>query len=368
MSVYSVKKKGWRFDFTLNGQRYTEAWFPTKREASTAEAARKEELRNPVTMAEPELTVEQEETSTDMAFLDLVNLRLDHVKAYKSTSYYQTYIYAARRWVKIWRKLACSEITRQLVEALIIKRAKVSPFTANKELRYLRAMFNWAKKKGLIDHNPTDGAEFLPMEKRVKYVPPVEDVEKAIAAADPDTRDYLNTIRDTMGRMGEINLLKWDDVDLKNRIVVLYTRKKRGGHLTPRRVPMTQCLFEIMSRRFKSRDNHIPWVFSHRYWSRKENRFVAGPFQDRKRLMKVLCGKAGVRYFRYHALRHAGASILDSQNVPIGTIQRILGHENRTTTERYLHSIGNSEREAMEVFERVARKSHTDSHMQIERA
>jgi hypothetical protein len=30
---------------------------------------------------------------------------------------------------------------------------------------------------------------------------------------------------------------------------------------------------------------------------------------------------------------------MDSENVPIGSIQRILGHENRTTTEIYLHSI-----------------------------
>jgi integrase len=43
--------------------------------------------------------------------------------------------------------------------------------------------------------------------------------------------------------------------------------------------------------------------------------------------------------FRFHALRHFGASLLDQSNVPIGSIQRILGHENRTTTEIYLHAI-----------------------------
>ena len=42
---------------------------------------------------------------------------------------------------------------------------------------------------------------------------------------------------------------------------------------------------------------------------------------------------------------------MDSANVNIGSIQRILGHERRSTTEIYLHSIGASERAAMEVFE-----------------
>jgi len=58
-----------------------------------------------------------------------------------------------------------------------------------------------------------------------------------------------------------------------------------------------------------------------------------------------------VRYFRFHALRHFGASVLERANVPIGSIQRLLGHKNRTTTQIYLHSIGEAEREAMAVFE-----------------
>jgi len=79
--------------------------------------------------------------------------------------------------------------------------------------------------------------------------------------------------------------------------------------------------------------------------------------------MATLCRKAGVKYFRFHALRHLGASILERGQVPIGDIQRILGHENRTTTEIYLHSIGESQRKAMRVFDReMMVDSHTDSH------
>jgi len=52
--------------------------------------------------------------------------------------------------------------------------------------------------------------------------------------------------------------------------------------------------------------------------------------------------------------------MMDSNGVPIGSIQRILGHEHRTTTEIYLHSLGESEREAMVVFENASRNSHTD--------
>jgi len=53
---------------------------------------------------------------------------------------------------------------------------------------------------------------------------------------------------------------------------------------------------------------------------------------------------------------------MDGNNVPSGAIQRILGHENRKTTEIYLHSIGDMERDAMDAFEQAREKSHTDSH------
>ena len=52
---------------------------------------------------------------------------------------------------------------------------------------------------------------------------------------------------------------------------------------------------------------------------------------------------------------------MDSKNVPIGAIQRILGHENRTTTEIYLHSIGGSERDAIHVLEADSEKSLSKS-------
>ena len=205
MSSYLVKSRGWRYDFTLNGQRFTESWFKTKREALQAEAQRREELRNPQTASE---------TPTDMSFLELVNLRLDNVKMYNSDRHYQEHRYMARRWVQRWGKLNVRQINQTMVERFISERARVSPFTANKEIRYLRATFNFAQKKKLVTENPLTGIGFLPMERRVKYVPSAGDIDRIIAIADPETQDYLWAIRETMARVSEINRLTWDDVSL----------------------------------------------------------------------------------------------------------------------------------------------------------
>lgn len=298
--------------------------------------------------------------------MDLVNRRLDYVRAYNSKKHYTDMVYYARKWVKEWGDLPCDMITTEMIQEYLIRRChETSPQNANKDLRNLRSLFNFGMhpQRGWILRNPTSGIRFFPVEKRVRYVPPKEDVIRVIMAADPDTQDYLWTIALTMGRVSEINRLTWEDVNLEERYLILYTRKKSGGHLTPRKIPMCDRLYDILSRRFKTRNKRVPWVFWQRYWDRKSGRWVEGPYQDRKRIMKTLCRKAGVKYFRFHALRHFGASMLDAMGVPIGTIQRLLGHENRTTTEIYLHSINVSEIHAIKALEEsFFEKSHPKSH------
>jgi integrase len=116
---------------------------------------------------------------------------------------------------------------------------------------------------------------------------------------------------------------------------------------------MTRETHTILSRRFRDRERDLTkdWVLWHKYYDRKEMRIVSGPYKDRKGLMAKLCAKTGVQYFQYHVLRHSGASLLENLNVPIVTIQRILGHENRTTTEIYLHIMEGSERLAINALE-----------------
>lgn len=58
MGIYLVKSKGWRYDFTSKGIRYTETWFKTKKEAQRAESQKREELLNP-----PQIQKIQTETS-----------------------------------------------------------------------------------------------------------------------------------------------------------------------------------------------------------------------------------------------------------------------------------------------------------------
>ena len=335
MSTYFIKGKGWRYDFILNGVRHTRAWYKTKTMAKQAESDKRKEV--------------EKGTPTAMGFLELVNRRLDHMHVYNSKAHYDDFRYRCKPWVQLWGNLDISAVTPELIRGYILDRRRVSAFTANRDVVSLRSLFNFGRRHSLCKANPAESIDFLPVEKKVKYIPPLEDIFKVIAAADPDTQDYLWAIRETMARVGEVSRMQWDAVDLEERSLILYTRKKRGGDLTPRKVPLTDRLHKILSRRSRS----MQWVFWHMHKGQPR------PWGKRNRLVPGLCKKAGVRHFTFHSIRHSGASVLDNLGVPIGTIQRLLGHSNRKTTEIYLQSIGESERQAMEIFEEAS--NHTQS-------
>ena len=138
MSVYSVKRRGWRYDFTLNGVRHTGPDSKPKRGATSRDTKKGGD-----TKPEPPEQDQEALIPTDMVFLDLVNARLDYVKAYNSEEHYRSYLYLGRRWTSKWGELMVSEITTEMVQKHLFERRKISAYTANKDLRYFRATINF---------------------------------------------------------------------------------------------------------------------------------------------------------------------------------------------------------------------------------
>ena len=58
----------------------------------------------------------------------------------------------------------------------------------------------------------------------------------------------------------------------------------------------------------------------------------------------------GGRKIKFHGLRHTAATMMLDQGVNVRVLQRILGHKDLETTERYIHSLGRSVGDAAEIF------------------
>jgi len=201
----------------------------------------------------------------------------------------------------------------------------------------IKALFNHAVKRGWLKSNPTKGIEKFPESKSKRYIPSQEDIQKVMAIAKPIDRLYLLTIAHTLGRVRGINYLKWEDIH--EDYISIYTHKAKNSDLKEIRVPMNEVLKEVI--------NQIPKQGEYVFINPQNGK----PYNYRRRFLKTLCEKAEVKPFMFHALRHFGASKLDSMGVPLTVIQEILGHERATTTDHYLQSLRGGSKEAMKKLE-----------------
>jgi len=266
--------------------------------------------------------------------------RLNWLEANATKGYYEENAKTIKKFLTYLNGTAemVSEITRGDVETFLSTCYR-GVYAWNYALRQLRAFFNHGKERDWFDRNPTRGIKFRGADVKKKYIPPTEDILKVIKLAEWPDMVFLLTLRYTLARSIEIYNLRWEDVSFDNRTITLWTRKKRGGALTPRTIPMTDVLWEAL----KCFKNEGEYVFI--------NPKTGERFADKKKMLIALCKKAGVKRFTFHAIRHHGASLLVSKGVPLSDIQEILGHENLMTTVRYIQSLGGSTTQSIHLLE-----------------
>src|SRR5207302_6337892 len=70
------------------------------------------------------------------------------------------------------------------------------------------------------------------------------------------------------------------------------------------------------------------------------------------RQLVTTCRELGLEGIRWHSLRHAHATLLDSAGTPLGTVQALLGHSSsEITRDVYVHSIPADARAAVQKVE-----------------
>jgi integrase len=230
-----------------------------------------------------------------------------------------------------------------------------SPHAHNYYLRLARALHNFARDNYQVRNNPFKGIKKVSIQKNKKYIPPFRDYELVLEVATCEQFHYLEAVRLTAGRIGSkpdadtgINGLKWEDVEFEKKQMTIWTRKKKHGNFEPITFGISDYLMEILQRRWKEKHPDCEYVFW-QYHPRHGKKPIR--YQYRDKLLSNLCYLAGVRPFTFHALRHLTSSqLFYVHGAPLGKIQEYLGHENPTTTNKYLQSLGESVNELMDLL------------------
>jgi integrase len=261
------------------------------------------------------------------AYLDVARVR------FAKTTYHEKKVMFKRFLKLIDPAMPVSALKPAHVQDYIIKQKEErSGYAANKDRKNLVAAWNWGIKymdPVLPAPNPCM-VERMPETRHPRYIPPEKDFWAVYGVANDQDQCMLLCFLHLAARRGEIFRLTWEDVDFVGSMVRLATRKRRGGSLEYNWLPMTDDLFtELLAHRH---DSDSEWVF--------ENPKTGEAYVNRKRWMKALCTKAGVKTFGVHAIRHLTASILAKEGIPAVQIQNILRHKKLSTTELYLHQMG----------------------------
>ena len=138
-------------------------------------------------------------------------------------------------------------------------------------------------------------------------------------------------------RLGELLALRWGDVDLNARRVIVHRAvsaniegptKSWQARALPLADPAASALARLADRGdYTSRDDY---VFCSRLGRRLDPSAV-------RRRYKRARDAAGLRPLRFHALRHAAGSLV-AREAGAHFVQAFLGHSRVSTTERYLHA------------------------------
>ena len=205
----------------------------------------------------------------------------------------------------------------------------LSPATVNRYQAALSALLTWAQRRRIAPKgwsNPCQHLELKP--ERNEVVRFLSDSERSslLAACRASTwpRLYLLVLMGltTGARRGELEALRWRDVDLERAEAAVH-RSKNGDRKTLVLVPAV--VDELLLH--KGADSSLLFPSTRRP-------DVAYNFDPAwNRALKA----AGVKAFRFHDLRHSCASALAQSGASLLEIAEVLGHRQLSVTKRYSH-------------------------------
>jgi integrase len=200
---------------------------------------------------------------------------------------------------------------------------------ASRTLRLLSSILSFGVREGLLQINPALGVEKTPDRclERFLSTDEMRTLGEVLvqAEASPVPKSAIAIIRMLAlsgARKGEIEKLKWSEVDLQTGFLRL-SASKTGAKLIPISGPMRGILEVQATRRIND------WVFP-------DTNNVAYFLGTPKVWLKVRA-MAALDDVRLHDLRHSAASFGLAGGLGLEVIGKLLGHQDIKTTRRYAH-------------------------------
>jgi integrase len=204
-----------------------------------------------------------------------------------------------------------------------------APATVNRTFAYLSAVFSTAAKEWQwIESNPLRSIRQLSEPRgRTRFLSDDERAKLLAACREsalPELYLLVVLALSTGARRGEIEWLRWKDVDLGRATATLHDTK--NGET--RTLHLAGPALELLTARGKVRRIDSDLVFA-----RADGQ---GPLASEKH-WRLARTAADLKDFRFHDLRHSAASYLAMNGATLAEIAAVLGHKTLAMVKRYSH-------------------------------
>lgn len=205
----------------------------------------------------------------------------------------------------------------------------VSPYTAQKYLAHIRKAFNEAITDGYLDSNPCLRiSNFRIPEKQPLFFSENEFKSLLGVIENEDIKDLIQFAVNTALRRSEITSLKWNQINFKDRLLILDNNSNITKSQKIGTIPLNLTALQILNKR--EIEKQIDFVFTYQSIPIKPD-FVTKKF-------KKLIIKAGLNpKFKFHTLRHTAASWIVQRGGSILSVSKLLRHSELKITEIYAH-------------------------------
>ena len=242
------------------------------------------------------------------------------------------------------RDILLSEIDSdlmQLYEAYLHGKGVVRN-TSSFYMRILRAVYNRALEKELVEQRNPFRHVYTGVDKTVKRAIPLSAI-KRMKNLDLSLQPNLEFARDmflfsfyTRG-MSFIDMAHLKKKDLQNGFLS-YRRRKTGQQLV---IKWEKCMQEIVNKCHTwDRNPYLLPILNFPNESRKQYKYAQSRINVH---LKEIANMIGVSIpLSMYVARHSWASIAKSKNIPISVISEGMGHDSELTTQIYLASLDNT--------------------------
>jgi integrase len=213
---------------------------------------------------------------------------------------------------------------------------KLTETTVNRDLQALRHFLFWAVDEGLLAANPLSRMRLVPERRKPRPVLSLSDELKLLAAASGHFKPIVMFALDTGMRRGEVLNQRWEHVDFDRRLLMVTKSKTAGGE--GREIPLTERVHEFLV----ANRQEAGLLFT----------FKGKPLLRTKTAWKATVRRAGIRYLRFHDLRHTFNTRLMEAGVMQEVRKALMGHSSgKDVNSIYTHVEFPVKREAIRKLE-----------------